>query len=248
MTKELEFLIKIVKEANKLITDDFIVKSKGDHGDLVTNFDLEIEKFIIDEIKKEYPDFDIVSEEFNSNKELTDNCFTIDPIDGTINFAHNLPLWAIQIACIKNKETCAAVIYMPKINEFYYADKNGAFLNDKQIFVNKLSVDKGLYTFEGPGSMLCNFNMLKKNHNYRDFRSAAVNFAFVASGKLSATCFLWDTYWDYIPGEYIVKQAGGVIYNDKKIHIAANSEEFLKTMLDNTIIDDNKELVIKDKE
>ena len=137
---------------------------------------------------------------------------------------------------------------MPKINEFYYADKNGAFLNDKQIFVNKLSVDKGLYTFEGPGSMLCNFNMLKKNHNYRDFRSAAVSFAFVASGKLSATCFLWDTYWDYIPGEYIVKQAGGVIYNDKKIHIAANSEEFLKTMLDNTIIDDNKELVIKDKE
>ena len=85
------------------------------------------------------------------------------------------------------------------------------------------------------------------NRNYRDFHCAAVNFAFVASGRLSATNFVWDTLWDYIPGEYIVEKAGGVIYNDKKIHIAANSEEFLQTMLNNSLIESDKELTMTKK-
>ena len=143
MTKELEFMIRIVKEAAMIITEEFEVKAKGDNGDLVTNFDYEVEQFIIDSIKKEYPNFNIVSEEFNKNEGLTENCFTIDPIDGTINFAHNVPLWAIQVACIKNGKTCAAVIYLPKLNELYYADENGAFLNNKKLSVNKMSIDKG---------------------------------------------------------------------------------------------------------
>lgn len=244
MTKELDFLIKIVKSASELITEEFEVKSKDDNGDLVTNFDYEVEQFIINEIKKEYPDFKIVSEEFNASEGLTDNCFTIDPIDGTINFAHNVPLWAIQVACIKNGKTCAAVIYLPKLNELYYADENGAFLNDKKISVNEMSVDRGLYTVEGPGNILGEYKMRNINRNYRDFHCAAVNFAFVASGRLSATNFVWDTLWDYIPGQFLVEQAGGVIYNDTKMHIAANSEEFLKEMLNNSSIESDKKLTI----
>lgn len=233
MSKELEFLINTVKEASKLITDDFIVKSKDDKGDLVTNFDYEVEEFIIKKIKENYPDFDIISEEYNSDKQLTDNCFTIDPIDGTINFSYNVPLWSIQVACIKDGKTCAAVIYLPKLDELYYADDNGAFLNGKKISVNNLSFDKGLYSIEGPNNMISECKMRKINPNYRDFHSASINFAFVASGRLSATNFLWHTLWDYVPGQYIVLKAGGVIYNDDNIHIAANNEEFLKVMLDN---------------
>ena len=195
-------------------------------------------------IKKEYPDFNIVSEEFNTDVGLTDNCFTIDPIDGTINFAHNIPLWAIQVACIKDGKTCAAVIYLPKLQELYYADENGAFLNDKKISVNKMTIDRGLYTVEGPGNILGEYKMRNVNRNYRDFHCAAVNFAFVASGKLSATNFVWDTLWDYIPGQFIVEKAGGVIYNDTKMHIAANSKEFLKAMLDNSSIESDKQLTI----
>ncbi len=86
---------------------------------------MKIENFLIGEIKKNYPNFDIVSEEGNYNKAVTDNCFIIDPIDGTINFANNVPLWAIQVACKKNGKTVAAVIDMPRINEFYYADNAG---------------------------------------------------------------------------------------------------------------------------
>ena len=157
MSMELKFLIELVKEASKLITDEFEVKSKDDKGDLVTNFDYEIEKYIIAKIKKHYPKFSIVSEEYNNKEGLTDNCFTIDPIDGTINFANNIPLWGIQIACIKDKKICAAVIYLPKLNELYYADENGAFLNDIPISVNKLDIKNGLYTIDGPKFTLSRF-------------------------------------------------------------------------------------------
>lgn len=244
---ELEFLIKTVKAAAELITDDFEVKAKDDNGDLVTNFDYEVEKFITDRIKEEYPDFAIVSEEFNCDKELTDNCFTIDPIDGTINFAHGLPLWAIQVACIKDGKTCAAVIYLPKLNELYCADETGAYLNGNPIKVNNMTAEKGLYCIEGPGNTLGEVKMRTLNKNYRDLHCTAVNFAFVASGRFSATNFVWDTVWDYIPGEFIVEKAGGCIYNAPKMHIAANSKEFLELLLNNSSIDNDKKVVIVDK-
>ena len=73
MSKDLDFLIDLVKKANELITDDLIIKAKDNEGDLVTNFDYEIEKYMIERIKEKYPGFTIVSEEFNENNKLTDN-------------------------------------------------------------------------------------------------------------------------------------------------------------------------------
>ena len=75
MNKELEFIIDTVKGAASLITDEFEVKAKDDKGDLITNFDLEVEQYIIDKIKENYPSFSIISEEFNTNGTVTDNCF-----------------------------------------------------------------------------------------------------------------------------------------------------------------------------
>ena len=239
MTKELEFLINVVKDASKLITDDFEVKAKDDKGDLVTNFDYEVEKFISDKIKAEYPDFAIVSEEFNSSNKLTDNCFTIDPIDGTVNFAHGVPLWAIQTACIKNGETCAAVIYIPKLDELYYADENGAYLNGEKIHVNDKTPDKGLYIIEGPGNMQGEYKMKSINRHYRDFHCTAIDFAWCAVGRISAVNFVWESYWDYIPGMYLVKQAGGVTYNAYNMHIACNNKEFLDIMINNSSVEEN---------
>ena len=234
MSEDLKFLIDVVKSARLLINDELEVKAKDDKGDLVTNFDYEIENYLIEKIKEKYPDFSIISEEYNNNNELTENCFTIDPIDGTINFANGIPLWGIQVACIRNYKTCAAVIYLPKLNELYYADENGAFMNDKPILVNQTGVDKGIYTIEGPGKFLLHDKMISTNRNTRDFWSSAVCFAWVASGKISAVTFAWDTLWDYVPGQYLVEKAGGCIYNNKKIHIAANSEEFLDLLKENS--------------
>ncbi len=236
MSKDLKFLIDVVKGASLLITDEFEINAKGNNGDLVTNFDFEIEKYIIDKIKQNYPDFSVVSEEYNSEKKLTDNCFTVDPIDGTINFAHNIPLWGIQVACIRDKKTCAAVIYLPKLNELYYADESGSFLNGEKISVNNLDTTRGVYTVDGPNSLPNQIRMRNINPHCRDFFCAAVDYSWVACGRLSATIFIKDTPWDYIPGEFIVKQAGGVIYNENGCHIAANNNEFLVLLKDNASV------------
>ena len=244
MSEELKFLIDVVKGASLLITDEFEMNSKGEDGDLVTNFDFQIEEYIIEKIKQNYPDFSVVSEEYNSEKELTDNCFTVDPIDGTINFANNIPLWGIQVACIRDEKTCAAVIYIPKMNELFYADENGAYLNDETIKVNTLNSKKGLYSLGGPNRLPIQVKMKQINKHCRDFFCAAVNYAWVACGRLSATIFTQDSLWDYIPGQYIVEKAGGVIYNDNGAHIAANNNEFLQVIKDSAILNNGEKVII----
>lgn len=231
MIEELRFLIDTVKEASKIITEDFEVNAKGTKGDLVTNLDYEIEKFILNEIKNKYPNFDVVSEEFNSKKELTENCFTVDPLDGTVNFANNIPLWGIQVACIKNSKTCAAVIYLPKLNELYYADESGAYLNDKKLVLNKSEYKNFMYAVEGVNRMPSLVRMSKHGGHPRIVGSACVDFAWVASGRLDGIIFRYNTYWDYIPGTYIAKQAGAVVIDKYRAHIASNSKELAEILI-----------------
>lgn len=230
MNKDTRFLVELAKNANMLITDELEVKAKGNDGDLVTNFDLEIENYIIEKIKEKYPDFTIISEEFNSNINLTDNCFTIDPIDGTVNFANKIPLWGIQIACIKDGKTCSSVIFLPKLNELYYADETGAFLNGEKIQVNNLSSKKGMYDVSANNGVIGIAKMRNFNTFDRKFGAASVNFAWVACGRLSASIYRNNNVWDYIPGLYLVKQAGGKVFSEKGCHIGANNAKFLELL------------------
>ena len=82
-----KFIQRIVHEAEELLSRDFAVYAKGPDGDLVTDADYLVERFLIEKIQAEYPDFAIISEEFNPNNATNENCFIIDPIDGTKNFA-----------------------------------------------------------------------------------------------------------------------------------------------------------------
>lgn len=243
MNQDTKFLIDVVTNANKLITDEFEVKAKGDDGDLVTNFDLEIEQYIIKQIEENYPEFTIISEEYNSENKLTDNCFTIDPIDGTINFANRVPLWGIQVACIKNGKTCSSVIFLPKLNELYWADETGAFLNGKKIQVNNLSTKRGMYAIAGDG-IIGATKMRKYNKNNCSFNSACVNFAWVACGRLSASIYRRDKVWDYVPGLYLIKQAGGKILDKEGCHIGANNIEFLELLKKEAKFDKNEKLQV----
>lgn len=235
MTKDAEFLKKVVIKASKLITVDFEVKAKDDKGDLVTNFDYEVEKFIIAEIKKEYPNFDIVSEEFNTNGKLTKNCFTIDPIDGTINFANKLPEWVIQVACVKNGETVAAVIYAPKLNELYLADETGAYLNGKKIHVSNLPIKNCLFQIDGKSRASAIIRMSKYTNHFRNIGCAGIGYAFVADGRYGGMIFRNRTLWDYVPGMFIAKQAGAYIIDEDECYIAANTMEFAEILKENAV-------------
>lgn len=232
MKKIAEFLAQVVIDASKMITEDFWVKAKDDKGDLVTNFDLEIEKFIIDKLNISYPDYKIVSEEFNSENTWSEKFFTIDPIDGTINFANRLPLWGIQVACVENGKTVASVIYLPKLNELYVADDEKAYLNGNVLDLSKSEYKSNLYSIESKGTLAteCILEMIEEYPHQRKFFSMAVEYAFVASGRLGGVCFLCDNLWDYLPGCHLVEMAGGVVKHEANNHIAANTVELLEAI------------------
>lgn len=225
--KEIEFLKSIVKEANDITDRNFEIYNKDGEYDLVTNLDLEIEKFLIDKINEEYPDFDIVSEEYNNNNQVTENCFIIDPIDGTINFANHLPLWGIQIACVKDGKTIASVISLPRINEFYYADETGAYLNDKLIHVNEVEIKKTLYAIDGNNNLPCMQRMRKYSSNRRNFGGVCVSYSFLASGRIHGAVFRSDKPWDYEPGLFLCKMAGAAVLSKEGFHAAAMNQEYL---------------------
>ena len=227
---ESEFIKKIAKEAEKISQEQFEVHPKGDKGDLVTNLDIKIEEYLITKIKENYPDYTIVSEEFNSNNAETDNCFIIDPIDGTINFANGLPIWGIQIACRKNGKTIASVINLPKINEFYYADKTGAYLNDQKISIKEVPIKNALYSIIGHNSVHDTEKMQAYSRNHRQFGASCAVFAFMASGKIHGVNFRVDNPWDYEPGLFLCKMAGAKTKSVQGFHAAAMNQEFLEIL------------------
>lgn len=236
MTNELKFLLDIVAQAREISKEEFTVKLKDGVNDLVTNLDVKIEKFLIKQIKKNYPEFDVVSEEGNSKHQLTDNCFVIDPIDGTINFANGLPLWAIQIACRKNGKTVAAVIDFPKLGETCYADKNGAYINGEKISVREVPVRNALFVVDGGGNTLPALeNMMKHTNNFRQFYATCLSFTSVAAGRMHGVMFRTDRAWDYLPGLYIAKMAGAKTIDKPGCHGAAMNKEFLDIMIKETI-------------
>lgn len=234
---EIDFLKRIVKEAEQISHQDYTVKAKGNEGDLVTNLDTEIEKYLIDQIKEYYPDFDIVSEEFNTDSKVTDNCFIIDPIDGTVNFANGLPLWGIQIACRKNGQTIASVIDLPKLGEFYHADESGAYLNNKKITVREVPLKNTIYSIISRDSVLGTLRMHEYSPNHRNLGAACAAFAFMASGRLHGVNFRTDRPWDYEPGLFICKMAGAKIKTSEGFHAAAMNQEFLDILEKETALE-----------
>ena len=132
-----------MKSAKSLIRDfgeiEKLQVSKKGVADFVTNADLKVEKIIIDELKKARPDFSLISEENGVKKNKnTNNTWIIDPIDGTVNFLHGVPHFAISIALKSNNEIVSGLIYDPIKDEMFFAEKNsGAFLNNQKIRVSK---------------------------------------------------------------------------------------------------------------
>ena len=133
-----------MKKLQKVLIRDFgeiekLQVSKKGPSDFVTNSDLKAEKIIIEELKKAKPNFSIISEENGIEKIRTKKyVWIIDPIDGTINFLHGIPHFAISIALKSNEEITSGIIFDPIKNEIFYAEKNsGAYFNNHRVRVSK---------------------------------------------------------------------------------------------------------------
>lgn len=225
----------LAAEAEEIVAKTPIVAREKGVGDVVTTVDTEVEKHIISRIKSEYPDFDIVSEEFGSTNRLTDNCFVVDPIDGTANFAGGQFCWGVQIAVMRGGKTVASVVDLPSVGELYFADEGGAYLNGKRISVHKLSPKNAPYTIDGWGDFdkpEIMKNIAKTTKRFRDFGAISVSFAALARGATVGHIFLKDNAWDIIPGLFLAEKAGAKSVWDKRgFLVAANSDETLKILL-----------------
>ena len=229
ISANLNIMIKAAEKASRALIRDFgeieklQVSIKGP-ADFVSNADLKAEKIIIEELKKARPYYSIVSEEDGSetNKDKN-NVWIIDPIDGTTNFLHGIPHFAISIALKSGDEIVSGLIYDPIKDEMFYAEKeNGAFFNNKRIRVSKKrEVSTCLFATGGKSDNEVNLPIRKSG-------SAALDIAYVAAGRYDGYFQNDLNLWDIAAGIIIVKEAGGMINEidltkNKNIQIRASS-------------------------
>ncbi len=212
ISANLNIMIKACEKASKILIRDFgeiekLQVSKKGPSDFVTNADLKVEKIIIEELEKARPNFSYISEEkgVKKNKDVN-NTWIIDPIDGTVNFLHGIPHFAISIALKSNNEIISGLIYDPIKDEMFFAEKNsGAFLNNQRVRVsNKNNINDCLFAF---GGNLEN----KPDIPNRKSGCAALDMAYVATGRYDGYFQKNLNLWDIASGIVLIKEAGGII-------------------------------------
>lgn len=213
----------IILEAGKIILEAEKTKltEKTNHQDLVTQYDVLVQEFLIKKLKEIYPDHGFLGEEATADLNLKDYNFIIDPIDGTTNFIHGLMLSAISIGiAYKNQDIIAGLILNPYNNELFTAEINkGAFLNSKPINVSERSFKEATIGF---GVSPYNRVFLDKTYQVvkdcmqecretRRMGSAALDLAYVACGRFDGFFEFQLFPWDFAAGYILIKEAGGVV-------------------------------------
>ena len=231
-------MIKASEKASKSVIRDFgevekLQVSKKGPKDFVTKTDRQVEKILIEELSKSKKNYSFLSEEIGkiSNKDK-ENIWIIDPIDGTTNFLHGIPHFAISIALQTDGEIVSGLVFDPIKDEMYFSEKNkGAFLNNQRLRVsNKSSLDDCLFSSNIEGIKFSDLNM-------RYSGSAALDLAYVASGRYDGYFHNKINIWDIAAGALMVEEAGGIVndlkkFTDNNIDIRASSSAINDKMLE----------------
>ena len=238
ISPNLNIMIKASQKASKALIRDFgeieklQVSVKGP-SNFVSNADTKAEKIIIEELMKAKKNYSIISEEDGSKiNSDSENVWIIDPIDGTSNFLHGIPHFAISIALKSNNEIISGLIYDPIKDEMFYAEKNnGAFFNNQRIKVSKKKeIEDCLFATGGKEKVISDFITRKTG-------SAALDMAYVAAGRYDGYFQNNLNLWDVAAGIIIIKEAGGIINeinlsNHNNIKIIASSSRINEKMLE----------------
>jgi myo-inositol-1(or 4)-monophosphatase len=238
ISPNLNIMIKACEKASKIIIRDFgevenlQVSIKGP-SDFVSNADINAEKIIIEELSKLKKNYSILSEETGFVQNQDDkNIWIIDPIDGTSNFLHGIPHFAISIALQSHDEIICGLIFDPIKNEMFYAEKNnGSYFNNHRIRVSKKNeINDCLFVTGGKI-----YNEL--DLPYRKSGCAALDMAYVASGRYDGYFQQNLNLWDIAAGIILVKEAGGVMNEidlsiNKIVKIIASSTNISSKLLE----------------
>jgi myo-inositol-1(or 4)-monophosphatase len=203
---------------------DRLVVTEKNHKDFVTDVDQAAEQAIIEVLSKAYPDHAFLAEESGASKNANDETeytWIIDPLDGTTNFMHGFPQYCISIALSQRGVITQGVIYDPVRNDLFTATKGaGAYLNDKRIRVTKL--DRIANALLSTGYQAGNAKaleeylkmygiMAERSHGVRRPGSAALDLAYVASGRLDGFYEKGLKPWDIAAGSLMVTESGGIV-------------------------------------
>jgi myo-inositol-1(or 4)-monophosphatase len=230
-------MIKAAEKASKSIIRDFgeveklQVSKKGPY-DFVTRTDKNVEKILIEELSKTKKNFSFITEETgNIQNKDRENIWIIDPIDGTTNFLHGIPHFAICIAHQSEGQILRGLVFDPIKDEMFFAEKDkGAFLNNQRLRVSKKnSIDECLFSSNHEGVKFSDLNM-------RYSGCAALDLAYVAAGRLDGYFHNEINLWDVAAAEILVKEAGGIVndihkFDINKIDIKASSDAINAEML-----------------
>ena len=233
---------KAVRKAGKSFMRDFgeienlQIQSKN-IGDFVTNADIKTEKILLETLKYYYPNSTYITEESGIIKG-NEETIIIDPIDGTSNFIHGIPLVGIVIGRMFNGEITDGVIFNPILNEFYWSSKGkGAWCNNKRLRVSKREKFSDCVIGSGiPHANRIYPNYLNEVNNVSKYcaglrcvGAASINLAYVAAGKLDG---YWERnlkIWDVSTGVLIIKEAGGKITIPNGDEWTTKSKDILAT-------------------
>lgn len=236
-------LLRAAQEAGKILKQnfggDYEISFKEVDSNLVTEVDKQSEKKIIEVIKSDFPDHNIISEEAGEIYQESEYKWIIDPIDGTVNYAHSIPLSSISIALEKSGEVILGAVFNPFSEELFISEKNsGAFLNNKKIFVSGCGrIEKSLLVTGFPyNSGRFNPNpldlfgkFLKRDIPIRRLGSAALDLCWTACGRFEG---FWEynlNAWDVAAGVLILKEAGGKITDLRGNKFSVYGKEILAT-------------------
>ena len=242
-------MVNACRKASKHIIRDFgeiekLQTSVKGPGDFVTMTDKKVEEILIEELRKARPKYSVLSEEIGEikNDDSEDFKWIIDPIDGTSNFLHGIPHFAISLALENKKEIICAIVFDPIKNEIFSAEKgNGAYLNNQRMRVSaRKKLKDCLIVTGGPRQNHQNKEVCMEEYKkfsskvlipIRKMGSASLDMAYVAAGRCDG---FWQrnlNYWDIAAGVLLVKEAGGYVtdfsgkdkYIENKTILATNS-------------------------
>ena len=239
ISPNLNLMIKACEKASRIIIRDFgelekLQVSKKGPKDFVTKTDKRVEKILIEELSKTKKNYSFITEEtgkiINKNKDII---WIIDPIDGTTNFLHGVPHFAISIALQQEEEIIIGLIFDPIKNEIFYAEKNnGSFFNNNRIRVsNKSNMEECLFASNNEGVKL-----IYPKLNLRNTGCAALDLAYVGCGRFDGYFHNKINLWDIAAGKIIIEEAGGKVnninnFNINKIDIRAANPNIYEKML-----------------
>ena len=252
-------MVNACRKASKHIIRDFgeiekLQTSVKGPGDFVTMTDKKVEEILIEELRKARPKYSVLSEEIGEikNDDNEDFKWIIDPIDGTSNFLHGIPHFAISLALENKKEIVCGIVFDPIKNELFSAEKgNGSYLNNQRMRVSaRKKLKDCLIVTGGPRQNHQNREVSMEEYKkfsskvlipVRKMGSASLDMAYVAAGRCDG---FWQrnlNYWDIAAGILLVKEAGGYVtdffgkdkYVENKTILATNStisEEMIEVL------------------